>query len=190
MATLAGEYFHISPRATAVCLLPFQSLGAAVLKGKVVDAASGKIIPVRLSIHSLKGTAYFAESAAKAGSAIKYDKQRSPTSVEQHVTLSAHAFQVDRPPGEYRVSAYQCKEYIPATEAVHVKDQSVEVTVSLKRWTNMASRCWYSGDTHVYRLVQALPNVMRAEDLNVALPLTNWVTISDQPPSRSNLNTG
>jgi len=173
----------------SVCLIPFQSIGAAVLKGKVVDASTGKIIPARLSIQSSTGTAYFAESAAKAGSAIKYDKQRSPTSIEQHVTLSAHEFRVDLPPGEYRVSAFRGKEYIFATETVRVKDQSVEVTVSLKRWANMARRGWYSGDTHVHRLVKELPNVMLAEDLNVALPLTNWVSISDQPPSRGNLNT-
>ncbi|MDF1745769.1 MAG: hypothetical protein P1V19_18870, partial [Gimesia sp.] len=130
--------------------------------------------------HSSTGTAFFAESAAKAGSAIKYDKQRSPTSIEQHVTLSAHEFRVDLPPGDYRISAFRGKEYIPATETVRVKDQSVEVTVSLKRWANMASQGWYSGDTHVHRLVKELPNVMLAEDLNVALPLTNWVSISDQ----------
>lgn len=173
----------------SVCLLPFQALNASVLKGKIIDADSGKIIPARLSIHSSTGTAFFAESAAKTGEAIKYDKRRSPTTFEEHVTLSPHEFRVDLPPGEYNITAYRGKEYIPATKTIRISDQPAEVILSLKRWVNMASQGWYSGDTHVHRLVKELPNVMLAEDLNVALPLTNWVSISGQPPSRGNLNT-
>ena len=53
----------------------------------------------------------------------------------------------------------------------------------------MSQRGWYSGDTHVHRTIDELPNVMLAEDVNVALPLTYWVTKSDTPPSRGNRNT-
>lgn len=165
------------------------SLNAATLKGKIVDSRTGKIIPARLSIQSSAGTFHFAESAVKAGSAIKYEKQRGATSIERHVTLSAHSFQVDLPPGEYQISAYRGKEYIPAKQTIQIKDRPQQITLSLKRWIDMANQGWYSGDTHVHRLVKELPNVMLAEDLNVALPLTNWVSIADQPPSRGNLNT-
>lgn len=169
--------------------IPVAALNAATLKGKIVDSSTGKIIPARLSIQSTTGSFHFAESAAKAGSAIKYDKQRGTTSLERHVTLSAHPFQAELPPGEYRISAYRGKEYIPVEQTIRIEEQPQEMTLSLKRWTDMARQGWYSGDTHVHRLVKELPNVMLAEDLNVALPLTNWVSISDQPPSRGNLNT-
>lgn len=173
----------------SICLLFCTTLQAAKLTGKIVDSSTGQIIPARLSIRSSTGTFHFAESTAKAGSAIKYDKQRSPISIERHVTLSAHPFQVDLPAGEYQISAYHGKDYIPAQTTVHIRDEQQDITLSLKRWIDMASQGWYSGDTHVHRLVKELPNVMLAEDLNVALPLTNWVSIADQPPSRGNLNT-
>lgn len=173
----------------SVCCCSVSPLHAATLKGKVVDAVTGKIIPARVAIRSRDGKDWFVESADREGSAIKYDKQRGPQSREQHVTLSAHPFRVELPAGEYRVTALRGKEYIPAELTVQINDQSQDVTLKLTRWVNMANHGWYSGDTHVHRLVKELPNVMLAEDLNVALPLTNWVSIADQPPSRGDLNT-
>lgn len=172
-----------------VCLVPVSSLSAAVLKGTIVDAKTGELIPARLSIEAEDGTAYFAKSADPAGSAIPYDKQRGAKSIERHVTLSAHPFQVDLPPGEYRLRAYRGREYVSRVTVLQLKDQPQEVRIELTRWVNMAEEGWYSGDTHVHRRVQELPNVMLAEDLNVALPLTNWVSIGGQPPSRGDLNT-
>ncbi|MGC8638847.1 MAG: CehA/McbA family metallohydrolase, partial [Isosphaeraceae bacterium] len=56
-------------------------------------------------------------------------------------------------------------------------------TLPIVRWVNLAARGWYSGETHVHRGLEELPNVMRAEDLNVAFPVTFWTTSSDQPPT-------
>lgn len=173
----------------SVCCLFSSSLDAALLTGKVVDAGTGQIIPARISILSSDGTPWFVESAAPEGSAIKYEKQRGSESLERHVTLSAHPFRVELPAGKYQIRAYRGKEYIPAEQTVQIQDQPRTLTLQLKRWVNMAEQGWYSGDTHVHRLVQELPNVMLAEDLNVALPLTHWVSIADQPPARGNLNT-
>ena len=46
----------------------------------------------------------------------------------------------------------------------------------------MAERGWYSGDTHTHRTLAELPNVMLAEDLNVAFPLLDWVREAFVPP--------
>ncbi|MGE3822134.1 MAG: CehA/McbA family metallohydrolase, partial [Isosphaeraceae bacterium] len=54
--------------------------------------------------------------------------------------------------------------------------------VKLRRWIDMADRGWYSGDTHTHRSLDELPNVMRAEDLNVAFPLLDWVREAFVPP--------
>ncbi len=54
----------------------------------------------------------------------------------------------------------------------------------------MADAGWYSGDTHVHRTLEELPNLLLAEDLNVALPLSYWVTRSHTAPTRGDKNTG
>jgi hypothetical protein len=54
----------------------------------------------------------------------------------------------------------------------------------MQRWINMAQRGWYSGETHVHRSLKELPNVMLAEDLNVAFPLAYWVTEAFTVPRR------
>ena len=46
----------------------------------------------------------------------------------------------------------------------------------------MAKRGWYSGETHVHRRIRELPNVMLAEDLNVAFPVTFWTTQANEQP--------
>jgi hypothetical protein len=68
------------------------------------------------------------------------------------------------------------------TEAVNLKFQ-------LKRWINMARLGWYSGDTHVHRTLQELPNVQLAEDLNVSFPLLYWVTKAFEPPGTGDKST-
>ena len=92
-----------------------------------------------------------------------------------HVTLSAHPFVVRLPPGRYTLTAERGKEYHPERREVTVGDEPVDLTVRLRRWIDAAARGWYSGDTHTHRTPAELPNVMLAEDLNVALPLTDWV---------------
>ena len=52
----------------------------------------------------------------------------------------------------------------------------VDLRFKLRRWIDMAARGWYSGETHVHRSAEELPNLMLAEDLNVAFPLSYWVT--------------
>jgi hypothetical protein len=53
---------------------------------------------------------------------------------------------------------------------------------------NMAARGWFSGDTHVHRSLDELPNLVLAEDLNVAFPLSYWVTKGFAPPSAGDKN--
>ena len=76
------------------------------------------------------------------------------------------------------------KEYHSAVVSVNVGDDPVERTIELQRWIDMAEHGWYSGDTHVHRSLDDLPNVMLAEDLNVALPLSYWVRDAYTPPSQ------
>jgi len=160
-----------------------------VVEGKVVDDATGEILPARLSILGSDGSAYFPKSASAQGSAIRYERRHGnqPASAERHVTLSAHPFQVELPPGRYTFTAQRGKEWLPATREVVIEQGAPDVVISLRRWIRMADRGWYSGDVHHHRDPAELPNVLLAEDVNVALPMVDWTTTSTVAPSASTL---
>ncbi|HKB42462.1 MAG TPA: hypothetical protein VKD72_38905, partial [Gemmataceae bacterium] len=159
------------------------------LRGEVLDADTGKPLPARLYVLGVDGSWHFARSEAKDGSAVEYRKQRGLKSVEMHTTLSAHPFLLDLPPGKYTITVERGKEYLPESRTVTVGAEPVKETFRLKRWTDMAGRGWYSGETHVHRSLEELPNVMLAEDLNVAFPLLYWVTEAFAPPRTSGRST-
>lgn len=155
-----------------------------LVRGEVVDADSGRPLACRVYVQGEDGTWYFPESEASVGSAVRYRKSvaRNPSSVEMHTTLSAHPFVVRLPAGRYRLTVERGKEYHPQAHEVVVSRDPVRVSFRLSRWIDMAARGWYSGDTHVHRPPAELPNLMRAEDLNVAFPLTDWVQDAFVPP--------
>jgi hypothetical protein len=158
------------------------------MRGEIVDAASGMPLPARLYIRSQDGRWFFARSADERGSAVEYSKERSPTSVERHTTLSAHPFVAELPPGRYTLTVERGKEYLSENVTVDVKDEPLAIKIKLRRWIDMSRLGWYSGETHVHRSLDELPTAMLADDLNVALPLTYWVTRSHTPPSRGDKN--
>jgi hypothetical protein len=174
----------------AVCVaVSIGQASAAILRGRIADADTEKPLPARLYIKSAEGKWFFAKSTATNGSAVEYRKERSAQgteirSVEMHTTLSAHEFTAELPPGKYTLTAERGKEYVTETKTIEVGDKGAEVELRLRRWINMADRDWYGGDTHVHRSLEELPNVVLAEDLNVALPLTYWVTTSDTVPGQ------
>lgn len=172
-------------------LLPASPATAADvrLQGTILDADSEKPLPGRVYIRSETGDWHFVRSSDEEGSAIEYRKQRGPESLEMHTTISAHPFETQLPPGTYTLTVERGKEYLPVMKTVTVADEPVELRIELKRWINLAERGWYSGDTHVHRTLEELPNLLAVEDLNVALPLTHWVTRSHTPPSRGDKNT-
>jgi hypothetical protein len=151
---------------------------------EIVDAGTGAALPARLYVQGADGGWHLAHSAASDGTAVPYRKERGPQSVEVHTTLSAHPSIVELPAGESRLSVERGPEYRTLDRTARVPDQA-EIRLPLARWVDMASRGWYSGDTHVHRPLDELPNLLLAEDLNVALPLTQWVTRAFEPPGAS-----
>jgi len=163
---------------------------AATVTGEIADSRSGQAIPSRLYIRADDGRWFFAASAAPAGSAIRYEKRNwiNTNAVEMHVTLSGHPFRVELPPGGYVFTVERGTEFRPLVRRVQVGGEPLQLRLSLHRWINMARRGWFSGDTHVHRRIEDLPNVMLAEDLNVAFPLTYWVTKAFTPPAQGDKN--
>jgi len=160
-----------------------------LLSGRIVEEESGKPVYARLYVESdsEKGeTAYFhARTGSKLGQAVTYEKRRPPKSVEIHTCLSAHPFKLELPPGSYTLTAIRGKEYQPAVKKITVSDKPVSVELKLKRWIRMTDLGWFSGDTHNHREMENMNTLLLAEDLNVGLPLTAWVSKFEETPKNS-----
>jgi hypothetical protein len=168
-----------------------QALRATRLTGEVVDAATGRGLAARVYLQRDDGRWFFPESASPQGSALRYERRNwiNTNAVEYHTTLSAHPFRVELEPGRYTLTVERGKEFRPRVQPLEVGAEPLNLRLPLQRWVNMADRGWYSGDTHVHRTAAELPNVMLAEDLNVAFPLTYWVTKAFAPPTQGDKNT-
>ena len=160
------------------------TLSAGQFRATVIDDQSRKPIPARVYLQSNEGEWLFVKSVHPDGSALPYREQwvPMPSSVEKHTTVSAHPFEIELAPGKYKLTVERGKEYHPKTIAISILDRDVEMEIPLKRWIDLASRGWYSGETHVHRRIVELPNVMQAEELNVAFPVTFWTTVGGVPP--------
>lgn len=154
---------------------------SGVLVGTVVDEKTRENLPCRVYLVGSDGKFYFPETRPDRDVVI-YDKQRGE-SVERHATIGPQPFRARLPVGKARVTIERGKEYVPLSQEVEITaGREARRTFVLRRWINMAERGWYSGDTHVHRSPEELPNIMPAEDLNVAFPLEQWVTRAYTPP--------
>ena len=178
---------QIATIAFLVVCFNFGLVNATEVTGSVVDAESGHALPCRLYVQNVdSGEWHFAKSANAGGSAIEYRKQVGKTpSIEMHTTLSAGTFALQLSPGKYRIHAEYGKEFLPADTEVTVSTEPSEFQLRIKRFVNMPQRGWYSGDTHAHRSLEELPNLVLAEDLNVAFPMNYWVRDSNEIPSAS-----
>ncbi|GDX41106.1 hypothetical protein LBMAG21_13980 [Armatimonadota bacterium] len=156
------------------------------LRGEVVDTDTGKPLACRIYLQGTDGTWYFPHSLG--GESAEYKRQPTPKSVEMHSCLSAHPFQVTLPAGRYTLTAEHGKEYLTTTFTFDHSEASKPLRVSLKRWIDMPAKGWYSADTHAHRSPQEMPLLQAAEDVNVAFPLTFWVTKAFLPPAQGDKN--
>lgn len=78
------------------------------------------------------------------------------------------------PEGEWRVRVWKGPEYLSSSQEFEVREgRTTELVIPMKRWVNMASKGWYSGDSHIHsRLMndqdaERLMAWMEAADLHV-----------------------
>ncbi len=156
----------------------------------VTDAHSGIPLSTRLYLTSELGVPYYFSVNDANGSAVKYEKQNwiDKQAVENHTTVSAHSCLAKVPSGRYMLVVERGKTYRPVSQTIEVNERDVDLKIALHSWSDPAAMGWYSGDTHLHRTIDELRNVVVAEDLNVALPLTNWVTFADKPPASGDKN--
>jgi hypothetical protein len=168
------------------------SLGAAVnaaeLEITIHDAGAGAPLPARVYLEDASGAFHFLRSADPGGAALEFRRERFGTSIEMHTIVSAHPAKAELAPGRYTLTVERGKEYLPAVQSIEMTDEPRSVEIALRRWSHVAEAGWFSGETHVHRTVEELPLTMLAEDLNVALPLTYWVTQAFTPPAQGDKN--
>lgn len=166
------------------------SAAAAELQGVVADASTGEVLAARIYIVGSDGVWHFVSSADQAGSAVRYDKINwiNRDSVEKHTTVSASPWSAQLPAGHYLVTVERGKEYFPESREIDIGTDDASVRIELRRWADMGADGWWSGETHLHRTLEETANVVVAEDLNVAMPLTYWVTKSGTPPASGDKN--
>ncbi|MHC4398549.1 MAG: CehA/McbA family metallohydrolase [Planctomycetota bacterium] len=87
-----------------------------------------------------------------------------PGNVELELAAGKYTFEIERGP-----------EYESHSGSFDLAEAGKKtVRVSLPRIADLAAGGWYSGDLHVHRALQAMPLLMRAEDLHVAPVITWW----------------
>ena len=158
-----------------------------LVEGEITDAAGGGLLPARIYIEGADHTWHFPKTAFTSGSAVRYERRSgfNTNTVEMHTTVSAHPFRVELAPGDYRFTIERGKEYFPESRLVTVAPGLPKLTFRLRRWIDMPKLGWFSGDAHNHRNPAELPNAMLAEDLNVALPMVDWTTVSTLSPAAS-----
>ena len=159
----------------------------------VVDSATRQPVAARVYVENVDTGQWHFVRAHSSTDGVIYERQNwaNKNSIEHHTSVPAAPFVAENlVAGTYLVTIERGKEYFPESRRIVLAEgeQRAVETVELKRWVNMAERGWYSGETHLHRPLNELPVVMQAEDLNVALPLTYWVTKAFTAPSQGNKN--
>lgn len=162
------------------------------VQAAIFDAATKDALPARVYLKEKEGDWLFVEPQESNQSSQTYEKRNwnNSNAEEFHTTLTAGGFQARLTAGEYSLTVERGKEYKPYHQTLQVTDSPIQLEIPLERWVNMAERGWYSGDTHVHRTLEELPNLLQVEDLNVAFPLTYWVTRGFQAPAVGDKTTG
>ena len=137
------------------------------LKGHILDAGTGEPLAATVSVYAGNGLPLNIDNADEYVSYLGkkrwyVDKEFMVTTEEDSIILEIrHGF-----------------ETIPVQQTISFRDSSNrEMVFKLNRWTNMAEKGYYCGDTHVHYLTPGTAHLqMRAEDLHVVNILTSDFT--------------
>ncbi len=117
---------------------------AGTIRGRVVDAETKSPLACRMYVQAADGSWRFATSADPKGTALKYSVERGPKSFEKHVTLSAHDFAVDVPPGKTTITVELGKEYQPLVKTIEVDAEPIDIELPLARWIDWGFKTYYA----------------------------------------------
>jgi hypothetical protein len=131
---------------------------------RIVDAATGRPTPVRVSLQDARGTRPRVQSAVVVSeSAIPIPKQAVVVMWGQQDRAQGYALQPDGsfyvdgafdvqvPPGTYTMTLAKGFEYVQQTVTIPVgAGAAVRREYKLQRWIDMPARGWYSSDDHIH----------------------------------------
>jgi hypothetical protein len=136
---------------------------------RVNDAATGQPTPVRIRFTGPDGTYYapfgrLTEFATKPG-----------VNVGGNVRIGSEAYayidgtcEVRLPPGRITVAISKGPEYLPVRTEVHLPPGKLALRFEVRRWIDLRTEGWYSGDTRAHNLTpHAALLEAAAEDLAV-----------------------
>ena len=133
----------------------------ATLTVQIREADESDLTPARVHLRDAKVKPYYPDGC------VPYEK-------DGHFTTDGK-FEVPLPAGKFSILIEKGKEYQSvSTELAIEKGVDHRVDCELYRWINMAERGWFSGDLHIHRPLNDMPNLILAEDLNVAPDTTVW----------------
>ena len=153
---------------------------------QVVDAGSGAVTPAVIGLYGRDQHFFVPDEAVSFDSGgFSYSAGRTrpnrevrywPGSQDQRrVFFSGGDFTLKVPEGAYTLIIGKGMEYSPIVEKVEVKaGATVTRNIAVKRWVDMPSRGWYSGDMHVHWARESeaanrpLMQWTKAEDVHVA----------------------
>ena len=150
------------------------------LQVTVRDAESGAAVPVRVHLANQNGVA---APLPEAASGVLYARSTAVGKAEgfgfqpDSSFYVDGSFEVDLPPGTYRLSLSKGHEYLAQEHRIAVEaGQELSKTYRLRRWIDMAGRGWYSADEHIHlqRSPRDNPYIMdwiRAEGIHVGVLL-------------------
>lgn len=141
------------------------------LEVNIVDE-TGSLCPARVYLTDARGEAKFAPGA------ITYNKARGEIA-ERFFVPPTGTFRIDLPPAQYVLRIERGKEYLPIQKALEVPSTgSLVEKIQMRRWIRMNGLGWYSADMHAHGGLKDMAVLLRAEDLNVALPITRWRSVT------------
>ncbi len=138
-----------------------------LLSVRIVDE-DGNITPARAWVDADKKRLFHPSSPKTA---TPYERDRS-FSCEGKFTMNV-------PIGKVVIHVEKGKEFFPVDQAVTIgEERLVETTITMKRWIDMPTRGWYSGDLHVH-LGHDDPGILRqlslADDVHLVPAFTYWL---------------
>jgi hypothetical protein len=161
----------------------------------IVDEVTGKPTPARVEVLDQKGKGYIAEDALPVwtyywtvpegfkdpmADALKRSVKKVSFSGDADQFYCGGKARVSLPGGTYSVRAFKGNEYRIASREIPVRaGETIEATVTLKRWANGPKEGWYSADTHLHigrpdkEFNPIVAKWMQAEDIHVA-GLLQW----------------
>jgi TolB protein len=167
IVTVPGGRQELVRAATRQYLNPHGSLRLTVL-----DDASGRPIPARISVWTPDGRSWAPDDALRRADD-SFDPAQRP--IEYGYFHAQGSASIPVPAGEVQYEVSRGPEYAMVSATVTVKTTGRALVVRLRRIANLPATGWYSGDLHVhmnyggwYRNTPALLGFQaRAEDVHV-----------------------